>query len=180
MARLETMTAPNTMPTMVKMVFMRGAKRFRGTPVPLPDDIRTALSALVCQWTPDVIDRVCVLEHSAFARMHGRATATTRPRCIFLRGRAADFFADPALILHEYCHVLSQWETGTLTVSRYLGECLRRGYWNNRYEVEARAFAERNLAQFRSLLGYRTGEGAEWRCFSKLHYSLQFIPPFAP
>jgi hypothetical protein len=37
-------------------------------------------------------------------------------------------------------------------VARYLGECLRRGYWNNRFEVEARAFADAHLAQLHRLL----------------------------
>ena len=35
---------------------------------------------------------------------------------------------------------------GRLTVRSYLLECLRRGYWNNRFEVEARAFAARHVA----------------------------------
>lgn len=87
-----------------------------------------------------------------FARLHGRIRATTRRRCIFLCGSGAEFFADPVLILHEYCHVSLQWESGVLTVPRYIRECLRRGYWNNRYEVEARAFAHRHLSQFRALI----------------------------
>jgi hypothetical protein len=92
------------------------------------------------------------LEYSPFAKLHGRARATTRYRCIFLRGGGADFFADPELVLHEYCHVLLQWETGALTLRRYMRECLRHGYWNNRYEVEARTFAHHHLLQFRALL----------------------------
>ena len=32
--------------------------------------------------------------------------AITGPRRIWLRGSADDFFADPELVLHEYCHVL--------------------------------------------------------------------------
>ncbi len=84
-----------------------------------------------------------VIEHSWFARLHGPAVATTRRGRIYLRGSAAEFFANPWLMLHEYCHVITQWQPGSLTVARYLGECLRRGYWNNRFEVEARAFADR-------------------------------------
>jgi hypothetical protein len=99
------------------------------------------------------IDDTRVLEYSTFARLHGRATATTRRRRIFLRGSGRDFFADPALVLHEYCHVLLQWECGALSVPRYLRECLLRGYWRNRYEVQARAFSERHLPRFRELLG---------------------------
>ena len=95
---------------------------------------------------------VRVIEHSWFCRLHGRAVATTRRRRIYLRGSAADFFADPWLMLHEYCHVIRQWQPGSLTVARYLAECLRRGYWNNRFEVEARAFADLNVASLHALL----------------------------
>jgi hypothetical protein len=98
------------------------------------------------------IDQVRVIEHSLFARLHGGAIATTRRRRIFLRGSAAEFFGNPSLMLHEYCHVLLQWETGSLTTLRYLRECLRRGYWNNRFEVEAREFARRHEFQLRELL----------------------------
>ncbi len=98
------------------------------------------------------IDRVRVIEHSLFARLHGRAIATTRRRRIYLRGGAAEFFDNPSLMLHEYCHVLLQWETGSLTTFRYVRECLRRGYWNNRFEVEAREFARRHEYQLRELL----------------------------
>jgi hypothetical protein len=129
------------------------AKRaFLGTAVAVPGSIRSALKDLMSEQAPDAIDRIRVLEHSMFARLHGRVRATTRRRCIFVPGSGAEFFADPALVLHEYCHVLLQWESGTLTVARYMHECLRRGYWNNRYEVAARAFANRHLSQFCALL----------------------------
>jgi hypothetical protein len=48
--------------------------------------------------------------------------------------------------------VLRQWEPRRLTVWRYLLEWLRRGYWRNRFEVEARAFAAANRQRFRLLL----------------------------
>jgi hypothetical protein len=95
---------------------------------------------------------VKVIEHSWYARAHGRAVATTRPRRIYLRGSAAEFFANPWLMLHEYYHVIRQWQPGTLTVPRYVAECLRRGYWNNRFEVEARAFADLHTPQLHALL----------------------------
>jgi hypothetical protein len=97
------------------------------------------------------IGHVKVIEHSWFARLHG-AFATTRRHRIYLRGSAEDFFSNPWLMLHEYCHVLRQWQTGALSVPRYLAECLRRGYWNNRFEVEARSFADRHAAHLHSLL----------------------------
>ena len=125
--------------------------------------MRAGGEAAVPQAVSDALERllgeriahVKVIEHSWFARLHG-ATATTRLRRIYLRGSAADFFSNPWLMLHEYCHVLRQWQTGSLTVPRYLLECLRRGYWNNRFEVEARAFADQNAPQLHTLLSPAT------------------------
>jgi hypothetical protein len=99
------------------------------------------------------VAHVRVIEHSRFVRLHGRAVATTRPGRIYLRGSAAQFFASPWLMLHEYCHVIHQWQRGTLTVGRYVAECVQRGYWNNRFEVEAREFADLNVARLHALLG---------------------------
>ena len=115
---------------------------------PPPPAVRAALEHLL---GADV-GEVRVIEHSWFTRLHGPAIATTRRGRIYLRGSAAEFFANPWLMLHEYCHVIQQWQPGSLTVGRYLGECLRRGYWNNRFEVEARAFADAHLAQLHRLL----------------------------
>lgn len=98
------------------------------------------------------VGHVRVIEHSLMARLHGRALATTRRSRIYLRGDAAAFFANPWLLLHEYWHVIGQWQPGTLTVARYALECLRRGYWNNRFEVEARAFADAHAARLHALL----------------------------
>jgi hypothetical protein len=115
---------------------------------PLPESVRRALERLLGAQ----VGHVKVIEHSWFVRLHGPAVATTRRRRIYLRGSAAEFFANPWLMLHEYCHVIHQWERRTLTVSRYLRECLRHGYWNNRFEVEAREFADLNVASLRALL----------------------------
>jgi hypothetical protein len=110
-----------------------------------------AVSGALEQLLGERIGHVKVIEHSWFARLHG-AFATTRPQRIYLAGSAEDFFNNPWLMLHEYCHVLRQWQTGSLTVRRYLIELLRRGYWNNRFEVEARAFADQRAAQLHALL----------------------------
>lgn len=93
------------------------------------------------------VRHVQIFEHSLFARLHIRAVATTRTRRIYLRGSGADFFDNPWLMLHEYCHVIKQWESRDLTTPRYLLECLRHGYWNNRFEVQAREFADTHLAR---------------------------------
>jgi hypothetical protein len=119
-----------------------------GRSVRLPYPVGAALEQLFGQR----VEHVRIVEHSLYVRLHGRAVATTRRDCIYLRGSAADFFANPWLMLHEYCHVLKQWGPRTLTLFRYLLECLRRGYWNNRFEVEAREFADTNLHRLLGLL----------------------------
>jgi hypothetical protein len=128
-----------------------------GRRVAPPPDVRAALESFF----GDSVARVRVIEHSWFARLHIRAVATTRRRRIYLRGSAAAFFEDPPLMLHEYCHVLKQWEPGLLTTARYLGEWLRRGYWDNRFEIEAREFTSDNLYRFRALLT-RNRPGSSW------------------
>jgi hypothetical protein len=117
-----------------------------GRKVALPGSLRTALEVVV----GESVSHVSIIEHSLYVRLHPRAIATTRRRRIYLRGSAQEFFDDPWLMLHEFCHVLKQWEPGDLTVARYCLESLRRGYWNNRFEVEARAFADRYLHALRA------------------------------
>src|SRR5581483_5703592 len=109
-----------------------------GRKVAVPSAVHAALEAVLGEG----IEGVQVIEYSLVARLHSCDHATTRRRRIYLRGSAASFFGNPALMLHEYCHVLKQWEPRRLTSWRYLLESLRRGYWNNRFEIEARAFAE--------------------------------------
>lgn len=117
----------------------------RATP---PPQVLAALTAFF----GDGVQNVRVIEYSWFARAHIRATATTRRRRIYLRGGAKEFFGNPSLMLHEYCHVLKQWEPGLLTTMRYVTEWMRKGYWDNRFEIEAREFAADNLYRFRALL----------------------------
>jgi uncharacterized protein DUF4157 len=119
-----------------------------GRSIPVPEAVGASLELLF----GERIDQVRVIEHSLFVRLHGRAIATTRRRRIYLRGSAADFFQNPSLMLHEYCHVLKQWEPRTLTLWRYFAEWLRRGYWNNRFEIEAREFAAANRYRLQALL----------------------------
>jgi len=115
----------------------------------MPGRLRSALVVLL----GDAIDDVELVEHSWYARLHLGARATTRRNRILLAGSATEFFADPALVLHEYFHVLRQWNTGRLSVGRYLGEWLRRGYWRNRYEHQARRYARLQLPTLLALLG---------------------------
>jgi hypothetical protein len=117
-----------------------------GRVVPVPESIRSALAGFF----GDGVSNVDVVEHSWFARLHWNAIATTRRRRIFLRGSADDFFKDSLLMLHEYCHVMNQWEPGLLTIWRYILESIRHGYQNNRFEVEARRYAADNIHKFRN------------------------------
>ena len=121
-----------------------------GLTVTPPPTVRRALEQIF--GADASLGEVKVIERSLLARLHVRAIAATRRRRIYLRGGAADFFDDPVLMLHEYCHVLLQWEPGSLTVLGYLAECARRGYRRNRFEVEARAFADRHAPRLRRLL----------------------------
>ena len=52
-------------------------------------------------------------------------------------------------MLHEYFHVLRQWNPGRMSRRRYLVEWRRRGYWHNRYERQARRFVALRLPAFR-------------------------------
>ena len=119
-----------------------------GRVVPVPERIQAALA----DFFGDEVRSVAVVEHSWFARLHWNATATTRRQRIYLRGSAEDFFKDAALMMHEYCHVMNQWEPGLLTIRRYIIEWLRHGYWDNRFEIEARRFTRDNVYKFGTML----------------------------
>jgi hypothetical protein len=114
----------------------------------MPQRLRTSLVALL----GDDVDDVEIVENSWYARLHVGARATTRRNRILLRGTAQEFFADPALVLHEYFHVLRQWNPGRLSTLAYVREWLRRGYWANRYERQARRFVDLRLAALRERL----------------------------
>jgi hypothetical protein len=120
--------------------------------VGLPAKLRDAL-ADVFAVDRATVDAVVIVEQSRFARLHGRRiAATTRHNTIYVAGSARRFFADPELVLHEYFHVLAQWNTGALTTWRYVRESVRRGYRDNRFEVEARAFTRRHVLAFAAAL----------------------------
>lgn len=113
-----------------------------------PELVRVALTEIF----GERIDHVRVIEHSLYARLHFGARATTRRNRILLRDSAAAFWRDPDLVLHEYFHVLRQWQPSRLTIWRYLVESLRRGYWRNRFEIEAREFAASQTPKLLQLL----------------------------
>jgi hypothetical protein len=133
-----------------------------GRAVHVPETIAAALEHVF----GERIDQVRVIEYSLFARLHACNHATTRRRRIYLLGSAADFFQNPWLMLHEYYHVLKQWETGALTVPRYMLESALRGYWRNRFEVEARSFADLNRNRLLAELSRsQTGSSSAQQCF---------------
>jgi hypothetical protein len=115
----------------------------------MPPPLRRSLTELF----GDDVDDVELREHSWFARLHRGARATTRRNTIYLRGSLDDFFANPELMLHEYFHVLRQWNRGRMSQWAYLREWIRRGYWHNRYERQARRFVALRLPAFRRRLG---------------------------
>lgn len=121
--------------------------KFSRTHVP-PQPLRAALHGIF----GEPVDHVRVIEHSLYARLHFGARATTRRNRILLRDSAAAFWRDPDLVLHEYFHVLRQWQPRRLTIWRYLAEWLQRGYWLNRFEIEAREFAATHGPTLRRLL----------------------------
>jgi len=113
-----------------------------------PEPLRAALQEIF----GEPVDHVRVIEHSFYARLHFGARATTRRNRIFLRDSAAAFWSDPDLVLHEYFHVIRQWQPRRLTIWRYVFESLRRGYWLNRFEIEARQFAATHTPRLRHAL----------------------------
>ena len=119
-----------------------------GNSCPPPKDVQQALESLF----GEPVGHIKVVQYSIYVRFHLRAIATTRRNRIYLRGSAKEFFADGPLVLHEYFHVIRQWTPGDLTIPRYLTECFRRGYWDNRYEVEAREFTTNEIFRYRQLL----------------------------
>ncbi|MDB4949280.1 MAG: hypothetical protein JWM27_1929 [Gemmatimonadetes bacterium] len=68
-------------------------------------------------------------------RMGAPAAAVTLRRTIVVD---RDVALSPRLLAHELEHV-RQWSAVPLFPLRYALESARRGYWNNRFEVEARA-----------------------------------------
>ena len=117
--------------------------------VRLPDDWALTLATV---FGHEAARSVVVRERVWWLRPMPWVVAITGPSRIWLRGRAEDFFADTELVLHEYYHVINQWDTRRLSILRYLREWLWVGYWRNKFEVEARAFAAREVGRCGQLL----------------------------
>lgn len=119
----------------------------------MAEDRRVNALAIVFDTSPEAVRAVVITQHSDFADQHG-ALAVTRVDAIYLAGSGTQFFDRPHLVLHEYYHVLRQWNTGDLTVLRYIGEWIRQGfnYDKIKYEIDANRFADQNVQRYRSLL----------------------------
>jgi len=118
--------------------------------VDVPSQDKYALEVLL----GEPVDDVQVIENSPFAKLHG-AIATTREDAIYLAISGERFLKDPQLMLEEYYHVIKQWNTGDVTVAKYVIENATNGdgYRGNRYEVEAKGFAEKNWREFQYMRG---------------------------
>jgi len=71
----------------------------------------------------------------------GSAAAITLWRTVFL---SPTVLLDDELLLHEFRHV-QQFESSVSFPVRYLWESARRGYFANRFEVDAREYAAQRL-----------------------------------
>ncbi len=113
----------------------------------LPVRIRRALERVF----GEPVEHVQIVENSRYARLHLGMRATTRPNRILLSMSGDEFVRHPELVLHEFFHVLRQWQPRRLTRTAYVLESARRGYRANRFEVEANAFVAEHLDRFRHL-----------------------------
>jgi Domain of unknown function (DUF4157) len=86
-----------------------------------------------------------IKENSFFARIAAKklgaqSVAMVLGKTIHLYGSSKEhFLEDERWVKHELCHIKQYAENGTiLFLIKYLWESLKKGYYNNKYEVEAR------------------------------------------
>jgi hypothetical protein len=80
----------------------------------------------------------------AAIKLGAKAVAMVLGKTIHLHNTTkADFLQDERWVKHELCHIKQFKEHGYfLFLLKYLWESLRKGYYNNRFEVEARKAEE--------------------------------------
>ena len=90
-----------------------------------------------------------IRENSALARiaawkLHSKRAAIVFGSTIHLHNISRQqFLQDERLMKHELCHVRQYQETGFFPfIWKYLVESIKKGYRENRFEVEARAAEE--------------------------------------
>jgi hypothetical protein len=76
----------------------------------------------------------------AAKKLGADAVAMVIRKTIHLHGTTKkQFLADERWVKHELCHIKQYKENGTvLFLIKYLWESLRKGYYHNKFEVEAR------------------------------------------
>jgi RHS repeat-associated protein len=79
-------------------------------------------------------------------------TATTRKNLIIITIPCDSFLNDSNQVLEEYYHVLQQWNTGRLNKRKYGWEYLKHGYEKNKYEIEAKKFANDHQKEYEKCL----------------------------
>ena len=77
----------------------------------------------------------------AARKMHSHAVAMVLGKTIHLHNiTPEEFLNDGRLLKHELCHVRQYQQHGYIGfLIKYLWESYRKGYYNNKFEVEARA-----------------------------------------
>ena len=77
----------------------------------------------------------------AAKKLSADSVAMVLGKTIHLHGSSKEnFLADEHWVKHELCHVKQFAANGNLLFTlKYLWESLRVGYYNNKYEIEARA-----------------------------------------
>ena len=101
------------------------------SPIPAPADLRTRTNS--------------PLARVARAVLGARQVAMVLGSTVHLSGTSrAEFLADAEWVAHEQVHIRQFREHGVLPfLWKYLLESARMGYFNNRFEVEAREEARR-------------------------------------
>ena len=91
------------------------------------------------------IEGIGIKERSFFAKLaayklQSRRVALVLGKTIHLHGVSAqDFLKDECWVKHELCHIKQFHHYGFIPfLVKYFLEFLRNGYYNNKYEVEAR------------------------------------------
>ena len=76
----------------------------------------------------------------AALKLRSKRVAIVIGKTIYLHNTSKqEFLKDERWVKHELCHVRQFKENGYLPfIAKYLLESIRKGYYNNKYEVEAR------------------------------------------
>lgn len=87
-----------------------------------------------------VREKAFIARVAAFV-LQGEQVAIVVGATIYLHGtKEAELLNSTAWLRHELKHVQQYQQKGTFSfLLKYFWESLRKGYWNNRYEIEARA-----------------------------------------